>query len=115
MSLLRPTPGQIADRYAALLVKRDKFADARKDTSHLSREIGELTDHLPGIAFLDAKANLYSIHLAMWLLVDEVGSEPDDARVAHAARKLYGMNLDRYALIAKIDTDLGQHAGDEKL
>lgn len=114
MSLLKPTPGQIADRHAVLLIKRDKFLAADKSVAHLNREIIELSGLLPGIAFQDDKTNLYSLHLAMWMLVDEVAVAPNDI-AAVAAKRLHSLNLKRHSLIAKIDQSFGQHEGDEKL
>lgn len=117
MSLLHPTPGQIADRHAALLVKRDHFIGAGKNADHLIDELLELQDLLPGRQqFNSERTELYSLHLAMWNLIDLVGDpERSDAEVAAASRSLHAMNLDRHRTIARIDAVLGEYKGDEKL
>lgn len=115
MSILHPTPGQLIDRAAALIVKSDKFKQSSKPSVHLDLELQEIDLRIPSTSFPKEKKELVELHKKMWELVDIVGVSMDTMHVATAAKNLHALNLTRHRIVAEIDKAAGEFSGDEKL
>lgn len=135
--LIDPGAGEVSDRLSILTLKVLFGRHAGKDTAHFEKERQVLLTKLRAQTlngkWFEAYSELAAVNAALWHAEDDLrdirqraglpignvaeaaGAACDVRSAAMLAFKIQGLNDDRAALIARINTDTGAALGEEKL
>lgn len=122
MSLLHPTPGEIADRLTIVELKLSAYRKAGKSAARFAGEAAELRNRLVKFKARDKIQELMSrladINLTIWKAEDEVRAwrSPDGhVKLAEFALRIAKYNDYRSKVIREIDAACGIESVEEKI